>query len=49
MKTVAESLQHQADIKNMTVNHNLEIKDSYKCCVDKLECCRFAYWYQVNI
>lgn len=45
-KTVAISLKHQAEIRNMTVNDMRSAADRHKCCEDKLQCCESGYWYQ---
>lgn len=45
--TVANSLKHQAELKNMSINHCEKITDNHKCCENNLPCCGNAYWYQV--
>ncbi|KAK3910945.1 Receptor-type guanylate cyclase Gyc76C [Frankliniella fusca] len=45
--TVAASLHDQAVSNNMTIQEQLEVTDSHKCCEEKLKCCQFNYWYRL--
>lgn len=47
--TVANSLKHQAEKKNMTVNHIEKVVDVRKCCENNWDCCVGGYWYTVSI
>lgn len=45
-QTVAQSLQVEAKLKNMTINDVKVVKDPHKCCMESLNCCNTAYGYQ---
>ncbi|XP_058464642.1 receptor-type guanylate cyclase Gyc76C-like isoform X1 [Malaya genurostris] len=46
-KNVAISLENQAMLNNLTVNHVEEVIDNHKCCENSLDCCRSGYWYTI--
>lgn len=46
-QTVAKSLDLEAKDANLTVQDFKTIQDGHKCCVEQLNCCNSAYWYQI--
>ena len=45
--TVAASLYDQAVNNNMSVQEQVQVTDSHRCCEDGLKCCQSGYWYTV--
>lgn len=45
--TVARSLQEQAAMNNLTVNHYKIVEDRHTCCEERMPCCQVSVWFQL--
>ncbi|XP_076228299.1 receptor-type guanylate cyclase Gyc76C [Nomia melanderi] len=45
--TVARSLEEQATVNNLTVNHYKTVEDRHTCCEEMLPCCQGSVWFQL--
>lgn len=45
---VATSLKNQAERKNMTINHIVNVPDVNECCAKNMECCLFSFYTLVQ-
>ncbi|XP_026329867.1 receptor-type guanylate cyclase Gyc76C-like [Hyposmocoma kahamanoa] len=43
---VALILENHAKANNMTVNHQRNVVEAFRCCEEKLPCCAPGFWYQ---
>lgn len=43
--SVADSLEKQAQARNMSVQHKKDAGDRHNCCVKNSKCCQTGFWY----